>query len=111
MGKLTAKDFKKIAIILKDAEQTHCLRMKDKWGNNLLVNNYNKWDVLNPLCDYLATTNAQFKRDEFLKACGCGVEEMETVTLKIQIPKSYFKSDLGGLLNDRGYLFEEVEDE
>lgn len=67
MGQLKKTDFEKIAAIFKARRDLH------------LNNNPNKvtmCDLLaRDLCDYLATTNGQFKRDEFLRLCGVEVEE------------------------------------
>ena len=64
MGSLTKKDFKAIAKILN---RSHKLDSKGyEW--------FEKTVLITDLCEYLATTNTQFKRDEFLSACGVSTD-------------------------------------
>jgi hypothetical protein len=62
MGNLKKTDFEKIAKIIKGLE------------TSLNQNNCTTGIYLYDLCDYLATTNKDFKRNEFLKLCGVDEE-------------------------------------
>lgn len=58
MGNLTKKDFIKIAEIIKD------------WKDNYHLPDVNIKHLVFNLCEYLKTTNKDFKEDEFKRLCG-----------------------------------------
>ena len=65
MGNLTKKDFEKIADIIKENTQRYTCADYEFDEDALELDGF-----VEDLSEFLVTTNKQFKKDDFMKACG-----------------------------------------